>query len=206
MLYGWSPKILEVIVVSHLQTLPPQEEDTPHRFLWKHFCSMLSFSTSCSRMFALWFTSISWCTKQGDAFVLLSTRPRSLCLHSNRILPLRASPSEENNETNEDQEPIPQLPAIGCSSFEPTSSDDYCNNDLKDGKKIAYIGGKFEMQYTCKICETRNSNRVSRLGKRGLSKLLFLWLMSLIPVDKDLGKPKYWHPLFIFAQKLIGQV
>jgi ribosomal protein L44E len=27
------------------------------------------------------------------------------------------------------------------------------------------VSDKFELQYTCKVCETRNAHRVSRIGK-----------------------------------------
>jgi ribosomal protein L44E len=32
-------------------------------------------------------------------------------------------------------------------------------------EKPSFVGDKFELQYTCKVCETRNTNRVSRIGR-----------------------------------------
>jgi len=63
---------------------------------------------------------------------------------------------EEDLETS-----FPCLPAIGGSSFD---------NTIKlgdDAKPVAFVGSqKFELQYTCNICETRNSIKVSRLAYR----------------------------------------
>ena len=47
---------------------------------------------------------------------------------------------------------IPQLPA--WSSFQ------------GEEKAASFASDKFEIQYTCKVCETRNSNKVSRVAYR----------------------------------------
>jgi hypothetical protein len=55
---------------------------------------------------------------------------------------------------------IPQLPAIGGSSF---GNPNLSVADLSSDKP-SFVGEKFEIQYTCKVCETRQTNRVSRIG------------------------------------------
>lgn len=65
---------------------------------------------------------------------------------------------------------IPCLPPIGDSSFD--------KNDVRSvsvgeksillggpSQKVGKVGGnRFQLQYTCNICETRNSVKVSRMG------------------------------------------
>ena len=72
------------------------------------------------------------------------------------------------------------LPAIGQSSAWKTVSDcvptmdshndtsSYFSEEKSDTGRVpmAYVGSaKFELQYTCKVCNTRNKNKISRLGK-----------------------------------------
>lgn len=55
---------------------------------------------------------------------------------------------------------IPQLPPIGYSSFGSSIP------SIATAQPVAnVVSEKFELQYTCKICETRNFHRVSRIGK-----------------------------------------
>lgn len=86
---------------------------------------------------------------------------------------VRAS-SDDNEQNNDEDSGIPQLPAIGESSFgsrKSTEASSTHHQPLVDGEKkeVAFVSDKFELQYTCKICDTRNTHRVSRLGK-------FIWL------------------------------
>jgi hypothetical protein len=68
---------------------------------------------------------------------------------------------------------IPQLPAIGASSFHSrpsvTSSSsttfDATNNKNNNNSNTAFVGSNFQLQYTCKVCETRNCHIVSRIGR-----------------------------------------
>ncbi len=64
-----------------------------------------------------------------------------------------------SNPEDEKEEGIPCLPPIGESSYtgEPTLNDD--SETLRIGSE------KFELQYTCKVCETRNFHKVSRMGE-----------------------------------------
>lgn len=63
-----------------------------------------------------------------------------------------------------EQPKIPQLPAIGESSFDGAAKVDSVSSASGESQPIAFVGDKFELQYTCKVCDTRNSNRVSRVG------------------------------------------
>eukprot|EP00568_Trieres_chinensis_P002060 CAMPEP_0183309276 /NCGR_PEP_ID=MMETSP0160_2-20130417/24778_1 /TAXON_ID=2839 ORGANISM="Odontella Sinensis, Strain Grunow 1884" /NCGR_SAMPLE_ID=MMETSP0160_2 /ASSEMBLY_ACC=CAM_ASM_000250 /LENGTH=241 /DNA_ID=CAMNT_0025473279 /DNA_START=63 /DNA_END=788 /DNA_ORIENTATION=- len=86
-------------------------------------------------------------------------------------------PSSPTKEREAEESPFPCLPPIGASSFNhssaiaaasaPESTSTGGGSFVTDGAgKAAFVGEKFELQYTCKICETRNSNRVSRLAYR----------------------------------------
>lgn len=69
----------------------------------------------------------------------------------------------EKQEAGDDKEvEFPQLPAIGGSSFKSEQS-----ADVSEGTEVAFVGDwKFQLQYTCKVCETRNSHQVSRIAYR----------------------------------------
>ena len=81
---------------------------------------------------------------------------------------------EESDQDDIDKtDGVLALPPIGeSSSTEPframNLSGKHTNNSESDSEKVpvAFVGSKkFEMQYTCNVCDTRNSNRVSRLGE-----------------------------------------
>lgn len=78
---------------------------------------------------------------------------------------LRASRNDDE-QASEEESGIPQLPAIGGSSFGSRKTEASTQQPLVDGEKkaVAFVSDKFELQYTCKICDTRNNHRVSRLG------------------------------------------
>lgn len=66
---------------------------------------------------------------------------------------------------------IPQLPAVGASSFgvrKSSMDSTEVSPDHLPGSfsQTALVGTKFELQYTCNVCETRNFHRVSRLAYR----------------------------------------
>ena len=67
----------------------------------------------------------------------------------------------DSDDAEPSERKIPMLPAIGESSFGDQSSN---VSDLSSDKP-SFVGDKFELQYTCKVCETRNTNRVSRIGR-----------------------------------------
>lgn len=86
--------------------------------------------------------------------------------------------SVKNNDDNNTINGIPLLPPIGnsCATkrIQPmnlTNSNGNLNDDSQqkstDSVPVAFVGSKkFNLQYTCKICNTRNSNEVSRLAYR----------------------------------------
>eukprot|EP00550_Attheya_septentrionalis_P008834 CAMPEP_0198297412 /NCGR_PEP_ID=MMETSP1449-20131203/36800_1 /TAXON_ID=420275 /ORGANISM="Attheya septentrionalis, Strain CCMP2084" /LENGTH=186 /DNA_ID=CAMNT_0043998331 /DNA_START=295 /DNA_END=855 /DNA_ORIENTATION=- len=84
----------------------------------------------------------------------------------------RHNPNNNNEETDADENvPIPQLalPAMGGSSFSSDPSSRSTSMTKETGSTTsssppAFARKKFELQYTCKVCDTRNSNRVSRIA------------------------------------------
>ncbi len=85
--------------------------------------------------------------------------------------------NKDDNKTEGGSGFLP-LPPIGESSFDPESFGGKQKYDVS-GKsttialgsdkptEVAMVGSaKFELQYTCNLCETKNSHKVSRLGKQ----------------------------------------
>jgi len=95
---------------------------------------------------------------------------------------IRLNASSNNNNKDEkndntikegregDESPFPCLPPIGFSSYDEstTTTTVTCGNNTDSDiqQSSPFVGHKFELQYTCKVCETRNSNRVSRIAYR----------------------------------------
>lgn len=80
---------------------------------------------------------------------------------------------QTSQDDSQEDSTIPQLPAIGESSFgagnpaaDTTSSSSHIASSSSEAS--AFVGAKFELQYTCKVCDTRNSHRISRLGTDAL--------------------------------------
>mmetsp|Transcript_19288 Transcript_19288/g.22304 ORF Transcript_19288/g.22304 Transcript_19288/m.22304 type:complete len:250 (-) Transcript_19288:250-999(-) len=103
--------------------------------------------------------------------------------HSTKSLYLKSKSDDNNNNTDDgnDENKAPtnnflSLPPSGGSSFNVEGSaaaeleNDNVNQKrilLNDEKstKVGLVGSaKFELQYTCNVCETRNVNKVSRLA------------------------------------------
>lgn len=65
---------------------------------------------------------------------------------------------------------LPLLPPTGFSSFDELSNKINLSSSASEEKssssspKSAVVSPKFELQYTCNICETRNTINVSRVG------------------------------------------
>lgn len=69
----------------------------------------------------------------------------------------------EVENAEESQNLLPGLPPIGASSYDSTDKSKRANKD--GSQNVGFVGNqKFELQYTCKICETRNVHKVSRIG------------------------------------------
>jgi len=82
---------------------------------------------------------------------------------------LRRDPADEEEYENDQPSRIPQLPAFGSSSNNVGPGVDL--NTVRPSAEIgnadaAFVTRKFKLQYTCNICETRNSHMVSRLAYR----------------------------------------
>ena len=97
-----------------------------------------------------------------DAFV----QPTSINFNPS-VLQAKDSPSDADVDVQEDL-PFLALPGAGGSSFDPLTSGNRLapvaeGKDLQNSK---IVNDKFELQYTCKICDYRNSNRVSRIAYR----------------------------------------
>lgn len=84
------------------------------------------------------------------------------------------------------------LPGAGGSSFDPLTSGNRLapvaeGKDLQNSK---IVNDKFELQYTCKICDHRNSNRVSRIAYRnGVVICICKGCMAKHLIADNLG----WH-------------
>lgn len=84
---------------------------------------------------------------------------------------LSAANDEHGNDNDVDDDNTVNgrflLPPIGGSSSDGELPDRLRNKEGERKTPVAFVGsGKFEMQYTCKLCETRNSHKVSRLAYR----------------------------------------
>ena len=83
---------------------------------------------------------------------------------------------EDADAPTSEETGIPQLPAIGAASFLsdqqplpsttaiPVAKSSDKEESSPKGTFVAVVAPKFQIQYTCKVCETRNSHMVSRLG------------------------------------------
>jgi hypothetical protein len=99
---------------------------------------------------------LSWSVSGTAAFVSSKTRPNG------RLTRRFSQNSDDNNDAGTETNSIPQLPAIGASSFDSSST----RLSSTEYQPVALVGRKFQLQYTCVICETRNSHSVSRVAYR----------------------------------------
>ena len=80
------------------------------------------------------------------------------------------SRKRNKSEQEESSPAFPQLPGIGETSVSSLPSNKASANADDDGSTTTSIKGnfvspKFELQYTCNVCNMRNKHMVSRLGK-----------------------------------------
>lgn len=137
------------------------------------------------KMYALIFLIIS--ISAASAFLLPShttTAPMvsdGCSNHNKNKLPsgLYAASNDEEESSDEDQKEkdgvstLNALPAIGASSFNAGESSDHThsnesntNNNIIISEHTNLVSRKFKLQYTCKICDHRNSHSVSRIAYR----------------------------------------
>jgi len=72
---------------------------------------------------------------------------------------------DESNESDSDEEReiLGSLPSAGNLSYSGEGED---RNTGDSDLSIEFVSRKFELQYTCKICDTRNSHMISRRAYR----------------------------------------
>jgi hypothetical protein len=106
------------------------------------------------------------------AFTSLSVKQSNQLFLHNNLKPQEKNilySSSENDDIvdTEEETEIPCLPPIGESSFKGISAKDSEVIRLDGASQAVNRVGteKFELQYTCNICETRNTHKVSRMGK-----------------------------------------
>lgn len=95
-------------------------------------------------------------------------------------------------EIETEELPFLALPGAGASSFDPRTSENRFAPvaEGKDLKEAKFVSDKFELQYTCKRCETRNSNKVSRIAYRnGVVIVVCKGCMAKHLIADNLG----WH-------------
>lgn len=142
--------------------------------LWK----LLSISFTLSKAPALAFCRHHWQTNCGLLQVQPAKKDDIVCFTSSNSQAIRLCAANNMYEESDQDNPnttdkILALPPIGeSSSTEPframNLNGKHTNSSESDSEKVpvAFVGSKkFEMQYTCNVCDTRNSNRVSRLGE-----------------------------------------
>ncbi len=109
--------------------------------------------------------------------------------------PRRRNMTGMNDENSDDMDNIPCLPPIGESSF--TGDTTHKNGEMirLDGTShdVCHVGSeRFELQYTCNICETRNSHKVSRMAYRnGIVIAVCKGCMAKHLIADNLGWTKY---------------
>lgn len=95
-------------------------------------------------------------------------------------------------DTETEELPFLALPGAGGSSFDPLTSENRFASvaEGKDLKEAKFVSDKFELQYTCKRCDTRNSNKVSRIAYRnGVVIVVCKGCMAKHLIADNLG----WH-------------
>lgn len=92
----------------------------------------------------------------------IMTRGQSSALAAQR--PRRRNPNNSRDDADVSSDEIPQLPSFGTSSYDATAavSRKFANQEQPTA---AFVSKKFELQYTCKVCDTlNNTHKVSRIG------------------------------------------
>ncbi|CAJ1969380.1 unnamed protein product [Cylindrotheca closterium] len=112
---------------------------------------------------------VSFLFVQANSFATLpslTTKIQRKCLGygCHQFPPLKQS-SDDHEEI---ESKIPQLPAIGTSSLHQGGSStvqaEPQGNSHEPLNDVAFVSPKFQLQYTCKVCNTRNHHLVSRIA------------------------------------------
>lgn len=118
------------------------------------------------------------------------------------------SQNDDNEKSNDDKieesKGFLSLPPIGESSFDPAAcigKSEQINGSTKSitlgeskSTEVGLVGSaKFELQYTCNVCETRNTHKVSRLAyTKGVVITVCKGCMSKHLIADNLGWSKHW--------------
>lgn len=129
-------------------------------------------------------------------------------LRKEQVVALDVQQKEEGGDEhqNENETKFLSLPPIGQSSYNPSEQQQqqqHTNNDYKEKEiilnsnkptNVGLVGSaKFELQYTCNICETRNKHKVSRLAyTKGVVITECKECNTRHLIADNLGWSKYW--------------
>ena len=93
--------------------------------------------------------------------------------------------NEEDPLQRREGDGIPQLPAFrGYRAASPSTA----SSSSSSGDKPAFVNRKLELQYTCKVCETRNCHKVSRIAyNKGVVIVICKGCMSQHLISDNLG-------------------
>ena len=154
-----------------------------------HFMLMLLLGASITAHVQVEAFASTWGIDINNAIYTRKKVPLSLykyCLvSSSKLFSKRRTNRSRSDENNHEQSDgnvskMPQLPpSSGRSSISTTTT-----SNVEDDPPL--VSRKFQLSYTCKVCETRNTHMVSRIGKLNgvrccgnVTKKLFLLLKKL---------------------------
>jgi len=129
--------------------------------------------TSLHNMLAI--SLFSFLFVQAASFATLATSPTRTRQNIFGSISQFPSLKERSDDNGEVEYKIPQLPAIatsslhqGCSTANGTEQGSPSMEEASGEKAndVAFLSPKFQLQYTCKVCDTRNHHLVSRIGKK----------------------------------------
>lgn len=146
---------------------------------------------------------------QAAAAFVLPTSSRKVLLGKNTIRPdppgtatslalrpRRRNPNNRDESFRSEGDEMPQLPAFRGYRA-PTSNNDENNASSGEASAAAFVNSKLELQYTCKVCETRNHHKVSRIAyNKGVVIATCKGCLSQHVISDNLG----------FTQKLDGNL
>jgi len=117
---------------------------------------MARIRLSCALTAFLWLGGNYWCVVV-ESFVLarISTSASAVVV--------RQAKNDQHEEPPDDGS-IPQLPAFQSHKAGPGVVADESGSNQQFQAKPFVASRKFQLQYTCKVCETRNSHAVSRIA------------------------------------------
>eukprot|EP00579_Thalassiosira_antarctica_P001110 CAMPEP_0201866110 /NCGR_PEP_ID=MMETSP0902-20130614/795_1 /ASSEMBLY_ACC=CAM_ASM_000551 /TAXON_ID=420261 /ORGANISM="Thalassiosira antarctica, Strain CCMP982" /LENGTH=247 /DNA_ID=CAMNT_0048391011 /DNA_START=44 /DNA_END=787 /DNA_ORIENTATION=+ len=134
-----------------------------------------------SKMYALLLTMISSAQISVSSAFLSPNADRIRSTHSidhrhlREIPTSRCAAANDQDPKEDESESFAALPPIGASSFwdRPQDENTYANNAKNSesngiiiSEHANLVSAKFKIQYTCKVCSTRNSHSVTRIAYR----------------------------------------